>query len=40
MNINCDIITIPPNLLNKIEMKNKDLEELSLETVNIFYQDL
>ena len=37
--INCDIITIPPNLLNKIEMKNKDLEELSLETVNMFYQD-
>ena len=37
--INCDIITIPPNLLNKINMKDKDLEELSLETVNMFYQD-
>ena len=39
ININCDIITIPPNLLNKIYMKDKDLEELSLETVNMFYQD-
>ena len=38
-NIKCDIITIPPNLLKKINMKNKDLEELSLETVNMFYQD-
>ena len=37
--INCDIITIPPNLLNKIAMKDQDLEELSLETVNMFYQD-
>tara|TARA_A100001388_G_C28698509_1_gene464928 strand:- start:303 stop:998 length:696 start_codon:yes stop_codon:yes gene_type:complete len=37
--INCDIITIPPNLLSKLNMKDKDLEELSLETVNMFYQD-
>lgn len=37
--INCDIITIPPNLLKKIEMKGKNLEALSLETVNMFYQD-
>lgn len=37
--LNCDIITIPPNLLKKIEMKDMDLNNLSLETVKMFYND-
>ena len=37
--LNCDIITIPPELLSKIELKDKDLEEFSLETVKMFYKD-
>ena len=37
--LKCDIITIPPNLLKKIEMKNMNLEELSLDTVKMFYND-
>ncbi len=37
--LNCDIITIPPNLLQKIEMKGMDLNSLSLETVKMFYND-
>ena len=37
--LNCDIITIPPNLLSKIDLRNKDLDELSLETVKMFYDD-
>ena len=37
--INCDIITIPPNLLKKLNLKGKNLEELSLETVKMFYDD-
>ena len=37
--INCDIITIPSNLLNKLDLKDKDLEELSLETIKMFYED-
>lgn len=37
--LSCDIITIPPNLLKKLEMKNMDLENLSLATVKMFYND-
>ena len=37
--LNCDIITIPPTLLSKIDLRNKDLDELSLETVKMFYDD-
>lgn len=37
--LNCDIITIPPNLLKKLDMKNMDLENLSLDTVKMFYDD-
>ena len=39
INLKCDIITIPPNLLKKVELKGKDLEELSLETIKMFYRD-
>lgn len=37
--LGCHIITIPPDLLKKIDLEDKDLEELSLETVNMFYKD-
>ena len=37
--LGCHIITIPPDLLKKIDLEDKDLEELSLETVNMFYND-
>lgn len=37
--LKCDIITIPPNLLKKVELKGMDLEELSLETIKMFYRD-
>jgi transaldolase len=36
---NIDIITLMPNLLNKMALFGKDLEEFSLETVKMFYND-
>lgn len=39
-NINCDIITATPDLIEKYnKLKDKDLEEYSLETVKMFYND-
>jgi transaldolase len=35
----CHIITTTPDLVKKIAMHGKDLSELSLETVGMFYQD-
>jgi transaldolase len=35
----CDIITLLPELLGKLNLINKDLEAFSLETVNMFYRD-
>lgn len=35
----CDIITIPPPMLDKFSLKGKDLAEYSLETVQMFYSD-
>ena len=35
----CDIITVPNDILKKMEMFGKDLNELSLETVQMFYDD-
>ncbi len=35
----CDIITVTNNLLNLISLLNKDLNEYSLETVQMFYND-
>lgn len=35
----CHIITITPDLLKKIESRGKDLNEFSLETVKMFYND-
>lgn len=38
-NIGCHIITITNDIFKKMSMINKDLNELSLDTVKIFYQD-
>ncbi len=37
--IGCDIITITPDLIKKLEVFGKSLEEYSLETVKMFYED-
>lgn len=37
--IGCDIITVTPDLLKKLELVGKDLGEFSLETVQMFYKD-
>lgn len=36
---NCDIITMTPDLWKKLPMLGKDLTDLSLETVQMFYND-
>lgn len=35
----CHIITVPEDILKKLEMKGKNLSELSLDTVKMFYND-
>jgi transaldolase len=35
----CHIITLLPEILNKIDLVGKDLDTFSLETVNMFYRD-
>ncbi len=35
----CDIITVTPQIIKKIKLKNYDLDKLSLETVQMFKQD-
>ncbi len=37
--IGCHIITMTNDLINKLPMKGKDLHELSLDTVKMFYND-
>ena len=37
--IGCHIITATNDILKKLELLGKDLEEFSLETVKMFYQD-
>jgi transaldolase len=37
--VGCDIITVTPDLLKKLELVGKDLAEFSLETVQMFYRD-
>tara|TARA_B100000579_G_C22703300_1_gene790863 strand:+ start:217 stop:915 length:699 start_codon:yes stop_codon:yes gene_type:complete len=37
--LNCDIITVPTSILNKINLLGKNLDKYSLETVKMFYQD-
>lgn len=36
---NCQIITVTPDIIKKLTNINKDLAELSLDTVKMFYQD-
>lgn len=38
-NCGCHIITVTPDILKKLPMFGKDLTELSLETVQMFYND-
>lgn len=38
-NCGCDIITITNDILKKLPLLNKDLQELSLDTVKMFYND-
>jgi transaldolase len=35
----CDIITLPPDLLRKVEFLGKDLKQFSLDTVEMFHHD-
>ena len=35
----CDIITVPPEILRKMELVGKDLAAYSLETVEMFHRD-
>lgn len=35
----CDIITVPANILNKLDNIDKNLTDFSLETVKMFYND-
>jgi transaldolase len=35
----CDIITVTPDIIKKLPMLGKDLMQLSLETVQMFYND-
>ncbi|HVZ87828.1 MAG TPA: transaldolase [Polyangia bacterium] len=37
--IGCDIITVTPDLLKKLELVGKDLGDFSLETVQMFFRD-
>lgn len=38
-NCGCDIITITNDILKKLPLLNKDFQELSLDTVKMFYND-
>jgi transaldolase len=35
----CDIITVPPEILRRMELVGKNLQEYSLETVEMFHRD-
>jgi transaldolase len=38
-NLGCDIITIPPSTIEKIEKFGKSFDQLTIETVKAFYKD-
>ena len=38
-NCGSDIITVTPELISKIKMRNKDLDQYSIETSKMFYED-
>jgi len=35
----CDIITVTTGVINKLKLKGKNLNDYSLETVKMFYDD-
>lgn len=37
--VGCDIITLPPEILRKLELVGRDLHQYSLETVAMFHRD-
>jgi transaldolase len=37
--VGCDIITVTPDVLTKLELVGKSLDDYSLETVRMFYKD-
>ena len=37
--LGCDIITIPPTTIEKIEKFGKTFDQLTIETVEAFYKD-
>jgi transaldolase len=37
--VGCDIITVTPDVLAKLELVGKSLDDYSLETVKMFYKD-
>lgn len=37
--IGCHIITVTPDILKKLDLVGKDLDDFSLDTVKMFYQD-
>jgi transaldolase len=37
--VECDIITATPDILNKLNLTGKNLNEFSIETVQLFYED-
>ena len=37
--VGCDIITVTPDLLKKLELVGKDLADFSLDTVQMFFRD-
>ena len=37
--LSCDIITIPPSIIEKIENFGKSFDQLTIETVNTFFKD-
>ncbi len=38
-NCGCHIITLTPDLLNKMNLAGKDLDEFSVDTVKMFHRD-
>ena len=38
-NCGCDIVTVTNDIIKKLPMIGKDLDELSLDTVKMFYND-
>lgn len=38
-NIGCDIITMTPDLINKLKLKNYNLEKYSVDTAKMFFND-